>query len=242
MPLEWSLKRAFLRTLVIALLSSALVGIYTFLFGEFGKTEAKILLTTLSISYFSVTSLACAATLESKSGRWPAMTGLVVSLLGFLLFMPGIWAEWWDSEAIAKSMVILSIFAFSLAQICLLTLVPLQRSVRWIFFATAIVILALATLGSGMIVFEEDDEWLLRAMGVLGILDGCGSLLIPVLFKLGGKAAAASDKSWLDHIELTCPRCGHRAAYPVGTLHCTQCSLAIKVEIDPKAKHLPSKA
>ena len=241
MPLEWSLKRAFLRMLIIALVSSALVGIYTFLFGDFGETQAKILMTTLSISYFSVTSLVCAAAFEKRAGSWLSIVGLVVSVIGFLVFMPGIWAERWDSDPIAKLMVILAIFALSFAQVCLLALVPLQQSIRWIFFATAIVIFALATLGSSMIVFELDDEWLLRFLGVLGILDGCGSLLIPVFSKLSGRVATASDDGRFDRIELTCPRCGHQEIYPVGILKCTECSLEIRVEVNLKSKGVPPK-
>ncbi len=61
------LKQTLLRTLIGALILSALIGIYAFLFGDFGETEVKILLTTLTISYFSVTSLACAAAFEKKN-------------------------------------------------------------------------------------------------------------------------------------------------------------------------------
>lgn len=231
MHLEWSLRRAVLRTLIIALVSSALVGIYTFLFGEFGRTEIKILMTTLSISYFSVTSLACAAAFERRAGTWLAVAGLVVSSLGFLVFVPGIWAEFWDSEVFAKSMAILAIFAFSLAQVCLLSLVPLERGLRWVFYAAALVIFGLACLISGMIIVEEDDEWLIRIVGVLGILDGCGSLLIPVLYKLRGRPVVPAGENRFDHIELICPRCGQRDTYAIGTLKCTGCSLPIHVDI-----------
>jgi ribosomal protein L37E len=30
---------------------------------------------------------------------------------------------------------------------------------------------------------------------------------------------------------LTCPRCGHRESYNVGTVRCAECSLEIRVEI-----------
>jgi hypothetical protein len=238
MVLEWSPKKAFLRMLIIALVSSALVGIDAFLFGDFGETEAKILMTTLSISYFSVTSLACAAAMEKRVYSWLAIVGLVVCLIGFVSFIPGIWAEWWGSEAIGKTMVIIAIFAFSFAQVCLLALVPLQGSIRWLFFATSSVIFTLATLGSGIIVFEVDDEWLLRLLGVLGILDGCGSLLIPVLFKLGSRAVTASDDGKFKYIELACPRCGHRATYPMGVFTCAECSLEMSVQVNAQSKTL----
>lgn len=60
------LKQMLLRTLMGALILSAVVGIYAFLFGNFGHTEEKILFTTMAISYFSVSLLACAAAFEKK--------------------------------------------------------------------------------------------------------------------------------------------------------------------------------
>jgi hypothetical protein len=54
-----------------------------------------------------------------------------------------------------------------------------------VFIGSVVAILALAALASGMIVFEADEEWLFRFTGVLGILDGCGSLTIPVLCVAG---------------------------------------------------------
>ena len=228
---KWSLKQVFLRTLIVALVGSALIGIYAFLFGDFGETEVKILLTTLSISYFSIISLACAAAFEARRGGVLAPIGLVVGILGFVAYLPGIWAEWFESETYGKSMAILAIFGFSLAQSCLLALVPLQKPIRWVVFSTVGIIFALAILISGMIVFESDEEWLFRFVGVLGILDGCGAVLIPVLYKLGSRSDAIMPSESLDRIELFCPRCRHRETYPISTITCGKCSLEIRVEI-----------
>jgi hypothetical protein len=226
-----SLKQAFLRTIIVAVVASALMGIYAFLFRDFGETEAKILLTTLSVTYFSVTSLACVVALEKKRGGLLAPVGLATGVLGFLVFVPGIWAEWHESEAIGKSMAVLGIFAFALAQGCLLALVPLKRSIRWVFLSTVVAVLAAAALVSAMIVFETHEEWLVRFAGVLGILDGCGSLTIPLLYKLGHKADELALEAPLDRIELRCPRCGHRDTYPIGSVQCQGCSLELRVEI-----------
>ncbi len=225
------LKRAFLRTFIATMVASASVGIYILLVGRVGETEARILLTTLTISYFSVTSLACAAAFEQKKGGLMAPAGLVVSAVGFVVFMPGIWVQNYDWDAYGKLMAILGIFAFSLGQACLLALVPLGRPVRWIFFAVVAVIFALASLISAMIIFEPHDEWFPRIMGVLGILDGCGSLVIPVLYKLGGTSAEMVADGSPDRIELICPRCGHRDEYAVGAIECKKCSLGIRVEV-----------
>ena len=226
-----SLKQVFLRTFIATVVASALIGIYVFLFGDFGETEVRILLTTLTISYFSVTSLACSAAFEQRKAGLLAPAGIVVSAVGFVVFMPGIWVQDYEWEAYGKLMLILGIFAFSIAQACLLAPVPLGRSVRWIFFAVVAAIFALASLISAMIIFETHEEWLHRIVGVLGILDGCGSLVIPVLYKLGGKSAEMVAAGSLDRIELTCPRCGHREQYAVGSIECKQCSLGIRVEV-----------
>lgn len=231
-----SLKQVFLRTFIATVVASAIIGIYVFLFGDFGETEMRILVTTLTISYFSVTSLACAAAFEKRKAGRLAPAGIGVSIVGFLVFMPGIWVQDYEWEAYGKLMLILGIFAFSIAQACLLALVPLGRSVRWIFFAVVAVIFALASLISGMVVFETHVEWLHRIAGVLGILDGCGSLVIPVLHKLGGKSAQAIADGSLDRIELACPRCGHREIHAVGTIKCEECSLEIRVEVLGDAK------
>jgi hypothetical protein len=236
MSRSWSLKRGILHTLVVALVLSALIGIYAFLFGDFGETEVKILMTTLGISYFSVTSLSCATALEKRSRMWFAAIGLGLSVGGFLLFLPVVWAELFENEAVAKATVIVAVFCFSLAQICLLGLVPLRSSVQWVFYATTAVILGLATFISALMILERDDEWLMRLLGVLGILDGCGSLVIPVLFKLGGADAEGFDADGYRRIELTCPRCGHREIYAVGTIRCAECSLEMRVQIQGGGK------
>ena len=83
-----SMKRAFLQAIIATLVVTALVGIYIFLFGTFGKTEAKILGTTATICYFCTTSLACSAAFEKK--RHPALSlpGLVLGVSGTRLLHP----------------------------------------------------------------------------------------------------------------------------------------------------------
>jgi len=231
------LKRVFLWTLIVTLCISALIGVYAFLFGQFGDMEIKILLTTLSISFFSIIALACAAAFEMKKGSILAPLGLAVSLLGLLTFLPGIWGECFDSEAYGKTMGIVAIAGFALAHFCLLAIVPLEKSKRWVFYATSAFIFALAIHLSSWIIFEfHNEEFHIRIAGVLGILDGCGSLLVPILYKLGGRESFPPVPTGrLDRIELFCPRCGNRETYDVGTILCGKCSLKMNVEIVEEA-------
>ena len=232
-----SMKRAFLQAIIATLVVTALVGIYVFLFGTFGKTEAKILGTTLAICYFSTTSLACSAAFEKK--RHPALSlpGLALGVLGLAFFIPSIWAEWLDTEAVGKAMGIIGVLSFSLAQACLLSLVPLQRRHAWVFYAAVALILALAATISGIIIVEPHDEDLIvRVIGVVAILDGCFSLCVPILHRLGEREATEITTQTYNQIELVCPRCGERGTYATGKISCPKCSLRFRVEISDEVR------
>ncbi|HIQ22676.1 MAG TPA: hypothetical protein EYH34_15735 [Planctomycetes bacterium] len=240
-----SLRSVLLATLIGALVISALTGICILVVGDFGDRQVKILLTTLSVAYFSVTALACAAVLERKRVAWLAVPGVVASAAGFACSQLLIWPEW-DSEPMGKTMVTLVIFAFSFAQSCLLALPRLARRVQWVFVCALACIFLLAALLSAMIAFELDDELLLRAAGVLGILDAVATLAVPVLVKMGVAApavalpsAAEAPDRW--HIELACPRCGRRGVYPAGSIRCLDCALEIRVSISPPGPEGPGK-
>jgi hypothetical protein len=90
----------------------------------------------------------------------------------------------------------------------------------------------LAVVISGLIVFEPHGEWIVRVVGVVEILDGCFSLCVPVLHRLGGKPTAPTMVETCEQIELVCPRCGQRGVYCLGRIECRQCSLVITVQVE----------
>jgi len=96
-------------------------------------------------------------------------------------------------------MAIIAIFAFSFAQASLLSLARMPRPGDILFFVAVGLILLLAIVVSVMIILEAHDEWLFRMVGVIGIADGCLSLVVPIMYKLNTR-----DNT------VTCPECGHR--------------------------------
>ena len=230
-----SLRRLLLASLIGALSVSALVGIYVVVAGDFGDTQVRILFTTLSLAYFSMTALACAVILERRRALWLAWPGLAVSPAGFVISQLVIWLQW-DSQPMAKTLFVLVLFAFSFAHSCLLALASLGPRVRWVFPAAVVCIFSLAGLLSTMVVFGLEDELLFRMTGVAGILDAAATLAVPVLYKLGGTApglvsAPASDQPARWQIELACPRCGYRGVFAPGLIHCPECALEIRLSI-----------
>src|SRR4051812_39583356 len=90
-----SLTRAFLLLTIVALSSAALVAIGILLFGGFGDTAGKILLTVTAIAGYSLLALAATTALEREPG-WLGPNGLGVSGAGFLLTL---WLIWSDAGA-----------------------------------------------------------------------------------------------------------------------------------------------
>jgi len=231
-----SATKALLGSLIVALSLSALIGIYLFVAGDFGEMEIRTLITTLSLSFFSITSLGCTVVLERRRVFGLAVPGLVLSGVGLVWSLVMIWADW-DTEFAGKTMVVLVLLAVSFAQSCLLALAPLRGRLRWVFFATVACIFTLAAVLSSMLIFELDDEFLMRLVGVLGILDTAGTLSVPILFRLGGRAPTEprrppppGEQAW--QIDLACPRCGHRGIHPVGAIQCPECALMIHVSVE----------
>lgn len=229
MQFDWPLKRILLRMFVGTLILSALIGIYCVLFGSFGQTEVKILLTTLTVSYFSVTSLACAAALDKQRSPLLIWPGFGTGILGFFVFNRLIWFGH-PSDELVKFAFIVGIFSFAFAHACLVSLPTLKPNVRWVFYFALAASFGLAGLLSLIILQQRENEWLFRFSGVLGILDCCATVSIPVLARLGNQPKYSPQG--LTSIELQCPRCGERGKYTLGEITCRECSLKMRVEVE----------
>jgi hypothetical protein len=230
------LRKGFLRSLVGSLVLAAAMGIYAFVVGQWGETELRILLTTLSVSFCSMTAMASAAAF-SRGRDFPlayglSIAGVAMSIVAFLLFIGAIWSHSDFNEPYAKTMAIAGILAFSLGHACLLGLASLPRHLRWVYWLTLCAIAALATAGSGMIVFEADDEVYFRILGIIGILDGCGTLTTPILAKLHGvPCAAVRYPGAVNEVTLFCPQCGRRETHPLGDVTCSNCGLKLHLAL-----------
>lgn len=181
-------KKYFLRTLVIALSVSALIGIFIFLVGDFGETEFRLLLTTLTIGGYSLTGL-CSATNQKKKDLKPfSLVGMLISIMGFVITLGSIW-EIIDFNDIWKTMVVFIILSVAIAHISLLLLIsPKTDSVRYSLITTIIFIsiVALMLIKSTMTEFEE-TEFYFRLLGVFSILDVLGTITTPILNKITEK-------------------------------------------------------
>lgn len=211
-----SSKKIFFYLLICSIALSALMGIWAILSGEFGELQARVLGTTLTVVGTSILGLACGAFLESKYSRDSAIkivpvAGIILAVFSALVTMWLIWiVVGWGESWIYKTLAVSIIFAFSFAQLSLLSLAHLVRRFRWATVTAYIVVLALASIVSLIIIFEPNSEDFLvsRLIGVLAVTDAALTVMIPIFHRLSRSEfveeneAFSSDKIDADFAEL----------------------------------------
>jgi hypothetical protein len=188
-----NLKKFFLYLLICSIALSALMGIWAILSGAFGWMEARVLGTTMTIVGTSILGLACGAFFESprsKAGRFlfvVPLGGIILTVLSALMTLWLIWSsEVWKEEWFFKTLFVFLMFAFSLAQLSLLSLARLASRFRWALVAAYAVVLTLASVVSLLILAElpSNDDIVWRLIGVLAIVDAAVTVVMPILHRL----------------------------------------------------------
>lgn len=194
------LRRTAIVFVIVSLSIAALLGIVTLFTGEFGEIQTKIMLTTLLVAAFSITAL-CHLAVVGRAPRVVGFVGVAVSATALVLGLVLLWRSWetWNDvwEGVVKSFVLLSILAVSLAQANLLLLLAgrRHRAVRIGLVATlmciALIVLLVAPpiITNGDIPGEHGDVYW-RIVGVVGILDALGTIVVPVLGRVYREGAA----------------------------------------------------
>ena len=179
-----NLKKYFLRTLIVALSISALVGIFIFIFGDFGETEVRLLLTTLTIGGYSLTGL-CSSTIQNRNDlRTFSVIGILISILGFITTIGAIW-ELIDFNNIWQPMVIVMVLSVAIGHISLLLQIrPRTDSIKYALTGTIVFIsiVALMLIKSILSEFSESEIYY-RLLGVFSILDVLGTIGTPIMNK-----------------------------------------------------------
>ena len=186
-------KRLFALVLVVALCTSALLAIGILLLGEFDETQARILVTTALIGFFSLLALPGGVLLDQGRQAALAWTLIVVCVFTFVVAMNLTWGdvESDDSWRVAGSATAVA-GAFSVA--------AAVTSRRRETDTQAIRVLYLLSLGSAALlalmiliaIWEEvDDDGFYRFLGAVAVLNLLLVLLQPVARRLGGTPSAA---------------------------------------------------
>ena len=188
-------RRIAIWTVIISLVITALIGIYTIVGGEFGETQSKVMLTTLAVAGFSILAL-CHLAVFGRDVKVFGWVGIGTSGVALGLAATLIWWNWSDymyepSDLylnLTKSFAVSALVAVSLAHANLMLLLQ-NSSLRWIrtalsvalVFITivpALVLPVILTDGTFPPMSFQDVYW--RFFGVILILDALATIALPV--------------------------------------------------------------
>lgn len=176
---------------------AALLGVVALLGGgAFGRTEGRVLLTTLLVGVASVAVLCCLAT-GGTPYRLVGIAGGVAVAAPVLTGSVLIWADLGQDavDLVGRTFGVGTTVSATLAQACLLLVLGARGrpAVRWLLAGTLALASALAVALSAILVTQGDPSGvLLRGIGVVAILDVLGTVVVSALSRFGTPAGAAS--------------------------------------------------
>lgn len=224
-----TLHRAALRVMLASVAVSALMGCYAVLSEDFGKTEQRLLLSTLSVFGTSMITLACGVAWErGRLGVVPPL-GIALGLLGLALLLGVIWIEpSTDSDLLWRGLMTEITLALAATHASLVSIFGLRsryRAVPLVTYALNALLTAATILG----IWREDvwDDAFGRTYGALGVLVIAATIAIPVLRRLDGPALDAGHSEALARF---CPNCGAELD-PPGERACEACGATFDVRL-----------
>ena len=180
-----------LRKLVIYLVIgsfsiAALMGIVALLGGgNFGDTEAKILLTTVIVGVESIAVL-CYLSLAGRSTAIIGIIGGLASLVPFAIALALTWGGYDGDQPVWETFGVGATIAASIAQACLLLAMQERKKLGWMLIATLATIVIVAGMVSAAIVDGEDlGDGFWRTFGIVAILDVLGTVVIAAMKAFG---------------------------------------------------------
>ncbi|GAA0610718.1 hypothetical protein GCM10009547_10950 [Sporichthya brevicatena] len=174
------MRRVVVNTIIGSFSLAALLGIIALLGGgDFGKTEVRVLLTTLVVGVQSVAALCYLSLADSPRYRWVGVAGGAISLVCSVIALILIWGGE-DSEPLLRAFFVTLTVAATLAQTSLLLALAGRERIGPLLGATLAVAAGVAGLIVGPVLEIGSDPGggYARLLGVLGILDVLGTVVV----------------------------------------------------------------
>ena len=234
MALTSQTQRTFLFSFIASITFCGFIGIYCLILGTFDELAIRVLGTTVTIGAAAI--LALASSIPWERHRWPPIgsSGLLIVGVALFLVLLTIWIPVAQPEGFYKLVFISCVVAVAIPHIGLLSLARLRAPYEWIRRGCVTVIVMLAGQVALSIIGEIESESWYRFMGVLGILDVCGTIAVPVLHRVSA-IRIQDDIQTLDNrpmISMTCPRCGNGQSLCMGRSRCGYCGLKFSIKIE----------
>ena len=232
-------KKIALWFLIISVALSALLGIVVILKGNLGDFEARVILTTITISASSICALAAGAFWEGRQARTLPGIAVILAVFAALIIIIGIWGRI-SGEEYWKFCATIGVLAIATAQACLISLAQLASRFAWTRSIALVAIFFLAALIIFVIYGEPRGDGIYKAIGATAILVAALTIMMPIFHRLSrADLSGASSKPAISDQHLfptvLCPRCGMTQPNSIKEITCSSCGCRFVVTIIDEA-------
>ncbi|MDH3724809.1 MAG: hypothetical protein OER93_03560 [Thermoleophilia bacterium] len=179
-------KRFLLAAVVASLCLTAAIAIGILLFGQFGPTQGRILLSTLLAGGYGLLAVPATVLIDQERDRRLAIANAALAAAGLALMLGLVWSDD-PPTTLVRSAVSVTACAAAAGQIAALTARRRRAdppSVRRAFAGSSVTALALAAMVVVAIWLEIDTPTYYRVLGALAVLDVLLVTLQPILAKM----------------------------------------------------------
>ena len=215
-------KRTGLQVLIVSVVISAALAIFSLLRGEFSDTDGHILLTALSIAAASVLTLSNGIALEQGRNKPLATLAIIVSVAGFGILIVTIWNSF-DHDDLIKIAASTIFVGVTLTHWSLVSIKRVSARFRLLQVAAFPLSGVLATFLIGMVWGLEESSQTAQIAGVVGILTVAITIILTVLQRL--TVAEGRTRRNISY----CPYCGKSLNVTKGSITCPSCGATFRV-------------
>ena len=215
-------KRTGLQVLIVSVVISAALAIFSLLRGEFSETDGNILMTALSISAASVLTLSNGIVLEQGRNKPLATLAIIVSVVGFGILIVTIWNSF-DHEELFQIAASTIFVGTTLTHWSLVSIARVPARFRLLQVSAFPLSGVLAAFLIGLVWGLEEGSQTGQITGVVGILTVAISIILPVLQRL--TVAEGRMRRKINY----CPYCGKSLNVTNGSITCPSCGASFRV-------------
>jgi hypothetical protein len=179
-----TLKRILLYSLVGSVAIGAVLAILFVLLNTWGWFEIRVILTTILVAAASLCVMACELARTPKGRNLLPYAGFGLTVLASVMMLIGMWS---DIREDAYWMLAGSLCTFAIAtvHVCLISVAPLARKFKWVYYIAFQITYGLAIIFS-LVIFDSfrPEEGIIRAIIALAIVDTALTLVIPILSRI----------------------------------------------------------
>lgn len=233
-------QRSLLFSFLTCIAACGLIAIFCLLTGGFSDLALNVFVTTGVTGAASVLAMIGAATWELR--RWHPIGPLSMAAAGIalLLTLPMIWLDpMWNFDSYYKLVIVAWVAAVAFSHVALLSMARLHDHYEWIRVLTVAAIAVLGAQFSYTVITEMPDPWWFRLLGVVAVLNVCGTIAVPILHRISAIRVVEETQSYDVEagVQMTCPRCETQRRAPLGPSRCEVCQLRTTITIDEE--HCP---